>query len=156
MAIGEICTREVVVAKRDITVKNAAQLMREYHVGCIVLVDEQGSKRRPCGIVTDRAIVVAVTALGLDPEVIRAGDVAAKELLELNETAGIAETVAVMRMKGVRRLPVVDKDGALIGIIAADDILALLAEELSGLATMVTREHRKESTERRTTVPGHL
>jgi len=46
MAIGEICTREVVVAKRDITVKSAAQLMREYHVGCIVLVDEQGGKRQ--------------------------------------------------------------------------------------------------------------
>jgi len=43
----------------------------------------------------------------------------------------------------------------LIGIIAADDILALLAEELSGLATMVSREHRKESTQRRTAVPGH-
>ena len=102
MAIGEICTREVVVAKRDITVKNAAQLMREYHVGCIVLVDEQDGKRRPCGIVTDRDIVVAVTALGLDPEVIRAGDVAAKELVELNESAGVAETVAVMLDNNVR------------------------------------------------------
>jgi CBS domain-containing protein len=155
MAIGEICTREVVVAKRDITARNAAQLMREYHVGCIVLVDEQGGKRKPCGIVTDRDIVVAVTALGLDPEVIRAGDVAAKELVELNESAGVAETVAVMRMKGVRRLPVVDNEGVLIGIVTADDILTLLAEELSGLATMVSREHRKESTERRTSVPNH-
>ncbi|TAK43938.1 MAG: CBS domain-containing protein [Betaproteobacteria bacterium] len=155
MTIAEICTREVVVAKRDITVKGAARLMREYHVGCIVLVDEQEGKRKPCGIVTDRDIVVAVTALGLDPEVIRAGDVAAKELLELSETAGVAETVAVMRMKGVRRLPVVDQDGVLIGIIAADDILGLLAEELAGLATMVAREHRKENAERRTAVPGH-
>lgn len=155
MAIGEICTREVVVAERDITVRGAAQLMREYHVGCIVLVDEQGGKRKPCGIVTDRDIVVAVTALGLDPNVIRAGDVAAKELLELNESAGVAETVAVMRMKGVRRLPVVDKDGVLIGMIAADDILGLLAEELQGLASMVSREHRKETAERRAMATGH-
>ena len=154
MTIAEICTRDVVVATRDITVRNAAKLMREYHVGCIVLVEEQGGKRKPCGILTDRDIVVAVTALGLDAEVIRAGDVAAKELLELSETAGIAETVAVMRMKGVRRLPVVDKNGTLIGIIAADDVLGLLAEELQGLATMVAREHRKENLERRTAVPG--
>jgi CBS domain-containing protein len=154
MTIAEICTREVVVATRDITVRNAARLMREYHVGCVVLVEEQGGKRKPCGILTDRDVVVAVTALGLDPEVIRAGDVAAKELLELRETAGVAETVAVMRMKGVRRLPVVDNDGALIGIIAADDLLGLLAEELQGLATMVAREHRKENLERRTAVPS--
>lgn len=154
MTIAEICTREVVVATRDITVRNAARLMREYHVGCVVLVEEQGGKRKPCGILTDRDIVVAVTALGLDPEVIRAGDVAAKELLELRESAGVAETVAVMRMKGVRRLPVVDPEGTLIGIIAADDLLGLLAEELQGLATMVAREHRKENLERRTAVPS--
>ena len=154
MAVGELCNREVVVARNDITVRSAAQLMRERHVGCVVLVEEHDGKHRPCGIVTDRDIVVAVTALGLDADVIRAGDVAAKELLEINETAGIAETVSVMRMKGVRRLPVVDQDGFLTGIIAADDILELLAEELSGLASMVSHEHRKESAERRT-LAGH-
>jgi CBS domain-containing protein len=154
MAIGEICNRDVVVAKRDITVRGAARLMREYHVGCIVLVEEREGRRRPVGVVTDRDIVVAVTALGLDADVIGAGDVAAKELLEINEQAGLAETVAVMRMKGVRRLPVVDRDGFLVGIIAADDIVGLLAEELSGLAAMVSRGQRRESTERRTVAPG--
>ena len=154
MAVGELCRREVIVAPRDITVRRAASLMRERHVGCVVLVEEQDGRRRPCGIVTDRDIVVAVTALGLDADVIRAGDVAAKELLEINQTAGIAETVSVMRMKGVRRLPVVDHEGFLVGIIAADDILELLAQELSGLASMVSHEYRKESAERRT-LAGH-
>lgn len=154
MAIGEICTREVVIANRDVTVKVAAQLMREFHVGSIVLVDEQGGKRKPCSILTDRDIAVAVTALGLDPDVIRAGDVAAKEVVEVNEDAGVAETVAVMRMKGVRRLPVVDQEGTLIGIIAADDIVTLLAEEMPGLATMISREHKKEAAERRTSASG--
>ncbi len=150
MPIGEICTREVVIAKRDITVRAAARLMREYHVGCVVLVDEQGGERKPCSLLTDRDIAVAVTALGLDPDVIRAGDVAAKEVIEVSESAGVAETVAVMRMKGVRRLPVVDKEGKLIGIVSADDIVTLLAEELSGLATMISREYKKETAERRT------
>jgi len=155
MAIGEICTREVVVAASDIPVRNAAQLMREYHVGCIVLVSEDGGQRKPCGVLTDRDIVIAVTALGLDPDVIRAIDVAAKEVLEIREDAGLAETVAVMRAKGVRRLPVVDRNGLLVGIVAADDILELLAEELSALANMVSREHRRECAERRTAVSGH-
>ncbi len=155
MAIGEICTREVVIAQRDISVKAAAQLMREYHVGCVVLVEERGGKRRPVGLLTDRDIVVAVTALGLDPEPIRAGDVASPELVELREDAGVADAVAAMRQKGVRRLPVVDADGALVGIVAADDILELLAEEMQGLAAMVSREHRRESAQRRTASPGH-
>lgn len=150
MAVGELCRREVVVAPRDITVRSAARLMREQHVGCVVLIEEHDGRRRPCGIVTDRDIVVAVTALGLDADVIRAGDVAAKELLEISETAGIAETVQVMRMKGVRRLPVVDQQGFLVGIIAADDIFELLAQELSGLASVVSHESRRGSAERRT------
>lgn len=149
MAIGEICTREVVIADRDTPVKVAAELMREYHVGCVVLVNEVNGKRVPTGIITDRDIVVAVTALGLDPDVIRAEDVAAKDLIELREDAGVADAVSVMRMKGVRRLPVVDREGALVGIIAADDIVSLLAEEMSGLATMVSREHKREATLRR-------
>lgn len=149
MAIGDICKRDVVVAARDITVRNAAQLMRDCHVGCVVLTEERDGRRRPCGLVTDRDIVVAVTALGLDADVIRAGDVAAKELLEIHEGAGIAETIAVMRAKGVRRLPVVDQDGYLAGIVTADDLLELLAGELTGLARMVSREQRRESSERR-------
>jgi len=155
MAIGEICTREVVIASGDITVKAAAELMREYHVGCIVLVSERNGKRYPTALLTDRDIVVAVTALGLNPDTIRGGDVAARELFELREDAGVADAVSAMRAKGVRRLPVVDSDGALVGIIAADDILELLADEMSGLAAMINREHKRETAQRRTHAPGH-
>jgi CBS domain-containing protein len=62
----------------------------------------------------------------------------------VREDAGVAETVELMRMKGVRRLPVTDAAGALVGIVAADDILTLLAEEMSALATMISREHKRE------------
>jgi CBS domain-containing protein len=54
-----------------------------------------------------------------------------------------------MRMKGVRRLPVTDDAGALVGIVAADDILTLLAEEMSALAKMISREHKREKEMRR-------
>ena len=123
MAIGEICSREVLFAHRDKTVKAAAALMRESHIGSIVVVDETDGKRIPTGILTDRDIVVAVVALGLDPNTIQVGDVMSQELLAVREDAGVAETAELMRMKGVRRLPVTDAAGALIGIIAADDIL---------------------------------
>ena len=149
MAIGEICSREVLFARRDTTVKAAAVLMRESHLGSLVVVDETNGKLIPSGILTDRDIVVAVVALGLNPDVIQVGDVMSQELLAVREDAGVAETVELMRLKGVRRLPVTDDAGALVGIVAADDILTLLAEEMSALAKMVSREHKREKETRR-------
>jgi predicted transcriptional regulator len=125
-------------------VKAVAQLMREYHVGSIVVADQPDGKRMPAGIVTDRDIAVAVVALGLKPEVIQVGDIMNQELVAVREDAGVAETVELMRMKGLRRLPVTDSAGALVGIVAADDVLSLLAEEMAALASMVTREHKRE------------
>jgi CBS domain-containing protein len=125
-------------------VKAVAQLMREYHVGSIVVAEGPNGKRMPAGIVTDRDIAVAVVALGLKPEVIQVGDVMNQELVAVREDAGVAETVELMRMKGLRRLPVTDSAGALVGIVAADDVLSLLAEEMAALASMVTREHKRE------------
>ena len=152
MAIGEICSREVVFARRDTTIKVAARLMRESHIGSLVVVDEPDGKRIPAGILTDRDIVVAVVALGLNPDAIQVGDVMSQELLAVREDAGVAETAELMRMKGVRRLPVTDDAGALVGIVAADDLLMLLAEEMSALAMMVSREHKREKEMRRSGV----
>ena len=66
MAIGEMCSRDVVLAPTGTSVRAAAQLMREYHVGAIVVVNELGGRRVPVGILTDRDIAIAVVAKGLD------------------------------------------------------------------------------------------
>lgn len=144
MAIGEICSREVVFVTRRESVATAARLMREHHVGCLVVAEARGADRVPVGMITDRDIAVGVVAMGLNPESIAVGDAMAPELVYVNESAGIAETVDLMRLKGVRRLPVVDANGALVGLIAADDMLLLLAEEISGLAGIVSRGPRRE------------
>ena len=149
MPIGEICSREVVCAKRDATVKTAARLMREQHVGSIVVVEEPEDKRIPTGIVTDRDIVVAVVALGLDPEVIQIGDIMGANLVSVKEDWGIAEVVELFQLKGVRRLVVTDSGGYLVGIVAADDVLSLLAEEMSALASMVGGERKREAAMRK-------
>ena len=150
MAIGEICSRQVVFARRDESVAAAAKLMREGHVGCLVVTDEDKGKRVPVGMLTDRDITVAVVAPGLDAETILVGDVMSGELLSVQEDAGIAETVELMRVRGIRRLPVTSNDGALVGLIAADDILSLLAEEIAGIAGMITREEKRERITRKT------
>ncbi len=150
MAVGEICSRQVVFARRDESVAAAAKLMRESHVGCLVVTDENEGKRVPVGMLTDRDITVAVVAPGLDAEAILVGDVMSGELLSVQEDAGISETVELMRVRGIRRVPVTDSEGALVGLIAADDILALLAEEIAGLAGMITREEKRERVVRKT------
>lgn len=154
MAIGEICSREVLFARRDESVAAAARQMRESHVGCLVVADEDGGKRLPVEMLTDRDTTVAVVAPGLDPEAILIGDVMSEELFSVEEDAGLAETVELMRLRGIRQLPVTDADDALVGLIAADDILSLLAEEISGQAGMISREEKRERTARKSKIRG--
>lgn len=143
MPIGEICNREVVFSYPNHTVREAALLMREYHVGDLVVVEENG-KRKPVGIVTDRDIAISIVALGLDPDVITVGDIMGPELVTVRENQGVFETIQQMRLKGVRRLPIVGEEGALVGIVAVDDLVALFADELSELSKAIVREQMVE------------
>ena len=145
MAIGEICSREVVIARQAETVREAAELMRRHHVGDIVVVEERGDVRTPVGIFTDRDIAVAIVAKGLDPDKLTLGEVCTGELTIAKQTLGVAETVELMRSRGIRRVPIVDAGGALVGIVTMDDILQLMAEELYAMAKTVSRQERHEA-----------
>jgi len=150
MTIGEICTRETVFTTRETTVATAARLMRHHHVGTLVVVEEMnGGRRVPVGIVTDRDVVVEVMATGLDPNAITVGDIMGQELVTARESEGVLETMQIMRYKGVRRLPIVDKDGQLVGIVSFDDLLEVLAEQFGELAKIVAREQARETSSRR-------
>src|SRR5262245_41575359 len=147
--IRELCTREVVVAARDTTVAAAAKLMRHHHVGTIVVCDQpNGGRRLPVGIVTDRDIVIEVVAPELDAKVITVGDIMVQGLITARETEGVLQALEIMRFKGVRRLPIVREDGHLVGIVSIDDLLGVLAEELSDIAKIVTREQAQEASTR--------
>lgn len=149
MAIGEICNREVVIVTRETPVIEAARLMRQYHVGDLVVVNEPSGLRRPVGIVTDRDIVIEVVAMEVAPETLRVGDIMSAELATVRETEGVFETIRYMRDKGIRRLPVVDRDGWLQGIVTLDDLLVLLAEEMGEMARLIGRELKREQTTRK-------
>ena len=149
MAIGDICNREVVYVNRDVTVHAASKLMRHYHVGSLVVVDEAEGKRVPVGIVTDRDIVVEIDAMDLDAKVITVGDIMNQELALVPESQGVLETLEVMRAKGVRRMPIVDSDSRLVGIVSIDDLLEVLAEELTDIAHIVSRGQTRERQARR-------
>ncbi len=149
MPVGEICNREVVYVQREVVVHAACKLMRHYHVGSLIVVDELGGKRVPAGIVTDRDIVIEVDAMDLDPKVITVGDIMSGDLVTVTESHGLLETIELMRHRSVRRMPVVDAYNKLVGIVTVDDLLEVLAEELSHIATIVSTEHKREQRARR-------
>lgn len=148
MPISHICNREIVIAKRGNTVLEATQLMRQHHVGNVLVVDEHGGIKIPVGIVTNRDLVIEIHAHGIDPAEITLGDILAQELAVVKEDTGVFEAIQYMREIGVRRLPVVNGEGAIIGILAMDDLLDLMTEELSMLTKLVRHEPHKEKTNR--------
>ncbi|MCB1934484.1 MAG: CBS domain-containing protein [Nitrosomonas sp.] len=148
MTISELCNREVIIVDAEDSALEAAQLMRKHHVGTVIVMKEQNSIRKPVGIVTDRDLVVEIMATELDPAVITVGDIMVPELVTVKEDTGIFETIQYMRRKSVRRSPVIDDNGSLVGIITMDDLLQLLSEELSELTKITAREIDKESTQR--------
>jgi signal-transduction protein with cAMP-binding, CBS, and nucleotidyltransferase domain len=148
MKTGELCNRAVVTAGRDTTITDAARLMRDHHVGSIVVVDETADSVVPVGILTDRDIVVEVIAKDVATTDVTVGDTMSYALLKIGEDDSVFEAAQRMRARGVRRAPVTGARGELVGILALDDILELLSEELSLLARLTSREAEQEQQKR--------
>ncbi|MFA6016060.1 MAG: CBS domain-containing protein [Gallionellaceae bacterium] len=144
MPISSICNRNVITVPFDSSVLQAAQLMREHHVGDVIVVEERLGVRVPIGIVTDRDLVMEVMATELNSATLTVGDIMTPELVFMKESSGIFEAIEFMRAKCVRRMPVVDDNNALVGILTTDDLLELLAEELLTLSRLVRDEQNKE------------
>jgi CBS domain-containing protein len=149
MTIGQYCNREIISVARETSVVQAAALMREHHVGTVIVADDVSSRRVPVGIITDRDIVVEVVATGLDAQRLTVGDLMVGELVTIDEEAGFAEAIREMSLRGIRRMPVVSKGGALVGIITLDDVLHHLATPLAALSDLAGRSRRFEAMTRK-------
>lgn len=149
LTVGEICTRSVIIAFRETAVGEAARLMREQHVGCLVVVDTVAGRRAVVGLLTDRDIVTAVVAPGLAPASLRVEDVMCTDLVTAREDDSLIDLMRLMRHKGVRRVPVLGAQDELVGIASLDDVLAILAEELGLLVGAIDREGQRERQMRR-------
>jgi len=146
---AELCIREVIVASRETSIVDAARLMREHHIGCLVITDDIAGHPSPVGILTDRDIVIEVIAKDIPLNDVTVGDVMTFALLKVSEDEELFDVAQRMRARGVRRVPVITADtGALAGIIAMDDILSLLSQELSLLSTLTSREAEQEARKR--------
>ncbi len=144
MKTGQVCKRDVVAIEATGNLADASRLMRQAHVGSIVVVDETGL-RRPVGIVTDRDIVVEVVAAGLDPNTLTVGEIMARTLAVAREEDDALVSLKTMRRRGVRRLPVVDSTGALVGIVTLDDLLEVGTNALMDVVQAITSERALES-----------
>ena len=144
MPISEICNREVVITYKDSSIVEVAKLMRNYHVGDVVVVDSVGDQSVPVGIITDRDIVVEIIARDVPLGSVTAGDIMSYDLITAREQDGIWDTLQRMRSHGIRRMPVVNEEGGLEGILTVDDLLELFSDELMSLAKVTIREQTRE------------
>lgn len=137
MAIGRICQREVDFADPEETVFQAAVRMQQRTVGALVVLD---GDRRPVGIVTDRDLVIRAIAAGRDPFTTTVAEVMTRHPKTVSEETPIESALSLMRSGVFRRLPVVDQDDRLVGLVTLDDILMLLSEEFESIGALIRQE----------------
>jgi len=145
--LKDFATAVVAVVEPETTALATAQLMRKHHVGALVVVDG-AQKARPVGIVTDRDLVLALMAEGLDPALFTAGDIMSIELVTAKPDMDVMQAVDLMCKHRLRRLVVSDDAGRLVGIATLEDVLELLARELGEMAAAVRGARDREFEQR--------
>jgi len=145
MNIGDICNRVVACIGVDESAQEAAELMRQLHVGTLVVTGAEADRSAPMGILTDRDLVVEVMAKGVDPGSLTVGDIMSEDLLLAEEDGDVSDILESMQSEGVRRVPVLNQDGALVGVLALDDVLRLYARDIEKMAGIVGAQRLHES-----------
>lgn len=146
MRLEDVCSPGVRVAYRDQALAEAAQGMLDSHVGALIVV-EHDDARRPVGILTDRDIVRGQLAHAADLFCLTVGDVMTPQPLSLAAELSLTAAIEKLKEKAVRRAPVLDDSGALIGMVTLDDLLPAVARQLSELADLMGLQARREGRE---------
>ena len=136
MSIQKLIQRDPETIRPDASCAEAAEIMRDANVGSLVVCDSG----RPLGVLTDRDIAVRVVAEGDDPARLDVARVMSSDPVFLSRERSIDEVVAAMRDQAIRRIPIVDEEGQLEGVVALDDVFLLLVDRLGGLAQTVRKE----------------
>jgi CBS domain-containing protein len=144
MTAADLCVRNVATALRSTPLDEAARSMRSAHVGSLVVVDETAEGRVVAGILTDRDIVTTVVARDVQPATLRVGDVMTPDVVCVREDDSLHDVLAAMQRRRVRRLPVTGAQNRLVGMIAADDLLRLLATQLQALSQLLGEQVKVE------------
>ncbi len=130
--VRDVMSRFAVVALQDETIKQVAKKMETYNVGFIVIVDQD---KHPVGVVTDRDLTIRALGYGLGSET-PVKEVMTTDVIAVTEDADLFEALKIMEENGIRRLPVLDIDEKVIGVVTADEILVRLIGQLNKLGTI--------------------
>lgn len=143
MAIQSICQTDVVTIPRKCTLKEVSQLMQRRHVGCVIVTELHDNKLFPAGIITDRDIALTV-GFSEKPQELIVDNIMHSQPITSKRSEGIFETVLKMNEYGIKRLPVINEDGSLFGIVCSDDLLNLFGEEILALGKVTESQIQKE------------
>ena len=128
MQLSQILTRDPEVIGPDTSVKEAAQRMRSMDVGSLPVCDG----RRLLGMVTDRDITIRITAEGRDPASTPVQEAMTPDIQYVFADQDVQEAARIMRDQQIRRLPVLDREKKLVGIVSLGDIATTGQDQLSG------------------------
>jgi CBS domain-containing protein len=148
LTAGDICSRMVTIAYPSLALDEAARLMRQRHVGCLVVVEELSTTESlVVGVLTDRDIAMGVVAADRDPHGMRVADLMSKDVVTAREQDSLLDVVAAMQRRKVRRIPVTGARDVLVGLVSLDDVLAAMAQQMLAVASAVSAAGKHERTE---------
>jgi CBS domain-containing protein len=140
MTVYACCRTDVITVGPEASLQSVANLMEEESVGSVVVVEDE----KPVGVVTDRDLALRAFVNRMDPETTQVTEIMSRDPIVLEGGMGLFEAMQFIRGRGVRRMPVVDENGILLGIVTLDDVLRLLTEELSCIANILEEESRQQ------------
>ena len=145
MKVGEMCSRNPATVSTSATLADVARLMRDRHIGAVIVTKAPSDRLVAAGIITDRDITCAQLDRAADLGSLSAEEVMTRNPLEINEEDSLSRAIESLRARGVRRAPVISSNGALVGLVSTDDLLACVARELMHLGRLVALQPRQEA-----------
>ena len=145
MSVGKLCEHNVATIEPDASITQAAVRMREAHVGDLVVVEQRDGVTVPVGILTDRDLVIEVLAEGVDPRELKVADIMSSHVVTVREDNGLEFALREMHRSGSRRLPVIDGNDALVGILSVDAVIQHIASLTGDIADAFRLEQYKEA-----------
>ena len=136
MTLAKLTRRTVETVHPTASCVEAAQRMRDAGVGSVIVAESD----RPLGIVTDRDLAVRVIAAGLQPDRVTVGQIMSGRPIFVSEGRDLGEVLQLMRDLTVRRMPVVDADQRLVGVVSLDDVILALSGSLALVAETIEKE----------------